>query len=98
MKTRQLALLAGALSLGLSARAETIKIAGGSMLSGPQSSLGEMIKLGAQLAVDEAQPRFKELGFDLEFTPQDDQAQPDVGVAVARRLVNDPDVLGLVGR
>lgn len=97
MKTRQLALLAGALSLGLSARAETIKIAGGSMLSGPQSSLGEMIKLGAQLAVDEAQPRFKELGFDLEFTPQDDQAQPDVGVAVARRLVNDPDVLGLVG-
>jgi branched-chain amino acid transport system substrate-binding protein len=97
MTTRILPLLAGVLSLGLSLQAETIKVAGGSMLSGPQSSLGEMIKLGAQLAVDEAHDRFKEKGFDLEFAPQDDQAQPDVGVAVARRLVNDPDVLGIVG-
>ncbi len=80
-----------------SARAEVIKVASASMLSGPQSSLGEMIKLGAQLAIEEAQPHFKELGFDLEFSPQDDQAQPDVGVAVARRLVNDPDILALVG-
>lgn len=86
-----------ALALTGSASAETIKIASGSMLSGPQSSLGEMIKLGAQLAIEEAQPRLKALGFDLEFLPQDDQAQPDVGVAVARRLVNDPDILGLVG-
>lgn len=80
-----------------STRAEVIKIASGSMLSGPQASLGEMIKLGAQLAVDEAAPRFKEKGFDLLFMPQDDQAQPDVGVAVARRIVNDPDILAIVG-
>jgi branched-chain amino acid transport system substrate-binding protein len=77
--------------------AEIIKVASASMLSGPQSSLGEMIKLGAQLAVDEAHGKFSALGFDLQFAPQDDQAQPDVGVAVARRLVNDPDVLALVG-
>jgi branched-chain amino acid transport system substrate-binding protein len=88
-------LLSALLELG--ARAEVIKVASGSMLSGAQSSLGEMIKLGAQLAIEEAQARFKEKGFDLQFSPQDDQAQPDVGVAVARRLVNDPDVLGLVG-
>jgi branched-chain amino acid transport system substrate-binding protein len=56
-----------------------------------------MIKLGAQLAVEEADARFKAKGFDLQFAPQDDQAQPDVGVAVARRLVNDPDILALVG-
>ncbi len=79
------------------ARGEVIKIASGSMLSGPQASLGEMVKLGAQLAIEEAQPRFRALGFDLQFAPQDDQAQPDVGVAVARRLVNDPDVLAIVG-
>ncbi len=93
-------LLLLAIACGLAgqvARADVIKIASGSMLSGPQSSLGEMIKLGAQLAVEEAQAHFKELGFDLQFSPQDDQAQPDVGVAVARRLVNDPDVLALVG-
>lgn len=81
----------------LGARAEVIKVASGSMLSGPQANLGEMIKLGAQLAVEEAAPTFKSLGFDLQFFPQDDQAQPDVGVAVARRVVNDPDVLVVVG-
>ncbi|MCS6772338.1 MAG: branched-chain amino acid ABC transporter substrate-binding protein [Kiritimatiellae bacterium] len=81
----------------LSAQAEVIKVASCSMLSGPQASMGEMVKLGVQLAIEEAQPRFREKGFDLQFTPQDDQAMPDVGVAVARRLVNDPDVLAVVG-
>lgn len=56
-----------------------------------------MIKLGAQIAIEEAQPHFRSLGFDLQFLPQDDQALPDVGVAVARRLVNDPAVLAIVG-
>jgi branched-chain amino acid transport system substrate-binding protein len=79
------------------AQGEIIKVASGSMLSGPQASLGEMIKLGVQIAIEEAQPRFKAMGFDLQYTPQDDQALPDVGVAVARRLVNDPDVLAIVG-
>lgn len=96
MKTIFTLVLASALAASAS-RAEVIKIASGSMLSGPQSSLGEMIKLGAQIAIEEAQPRFRELGFDLQFAPQDDQAQPDVGVAVARRLVNDPDVLAIIG-
>lgn len=83
--------------VAFAARADVIKVASGSMLSGSQSNLGEMIKLGAQLAIEEAQERFKSLGFDLRFSPQDDQASPDVGVAVARRLVNDPDVLAIVG-
>ena len=97
MKTFFCAFFMALAMVGQSAQAEVIKVASASMLSGPQSSLGEMIKLGAQLAIEEAQPHFKELGFDLEFSPQDDQAQPDVGVAVARRLVNDPDILALVG-
>ncbi len=88
----------GALLLGaMCVRGEVIKVASGSMLSGPQSSLGEMIKLGAQIAIEDAAPEFDALGFDLQFLPQDDQAQPDVGVAVAKRLVNDPDVLAIVG-
>lgn len=94
---RSASILVGLCLSALCAQAEVIKIASGSMLSGPQASLGEMIKLGVQIAVEEAQPHFKALGFDLQFTPQDDQAQPDVGVAVARRLVNDPDILAIVG-
>jgi branched-chain amino acid transport system substrate-binding protein len=37
------------------------------------------------------------LGFDLVLVPYDDQAKPEVGVANARNIVADPDVLLLVG-
>lgn len=88
----------GVLALGLaSAQSNVIKIATVSPLSGGQAGLGESIKLGAQLAIEEAQAKFKALGFDIQIAPNDDQATPDVGVAVAKRLINDPDILGVVG-
>jgi len=74
-----------------------IKIAVQAPLSGEQAALGEHIKLGAQLAVEEAAKAFKALGYDLELVPQDDQAKPEVGVANARNMVADPDVLVIVG-
>ena len=36
---------------------QTVTLASMSPLSGPQAGLGEMIKLGAQLAIEEAKPR-----------------------------------------
>jgi branched-chain amino acid transport system substrate-binding protein len=75
----------------------TIKIAVQVPLSGEQAALGEHIKLGAQLAVEEAVKPFKALGFELLFVPYDDQAKPEVGVANARNIVADPDILALVG-
>jgi len=74
-----------------------IKIAVQAPLSGEQAALGEHIKLGAQLAVEESVKAIKALGYDLELVPQDDQAKPEVGVANARNMVADPDVLVLVG-
>ena len=74
-----------------------IKIAVQGPLSGEQSAFGEHIKLGAQLAVEEAVKAFKALGYDLVLVPYDDQAKPEVGVANARHLVADPDILVLVG-
>jgi branched-chain amino acid transport system substrate-binding protein len=82
---------------GVWAQKGTIKIAVQSPLSGEQAALGEHIKLGAQLAVEEATKPFKALGLDLVFVPYDDQAKPEVGVANARNVVADPDVLVLVG-
>src|SRR5881409_591536 len=75
----------------------TIKLAVQAPLSGEQAALGEHVKLGAQLAVEEATKPFKALGFDLVFVPYDDQAKPEVGVANARNIVADPNVLALVG-
>jgi branched-chain amino acid transport system substrate-binding protein len=78
-------------------QANVIKIATQSPLSGPQAALGEQIKLGAELAIEDAKARFRALGFDLQLVPYDDQANPDVGVANANRIINDPDILGVVG-
>ena len=91
-------LVAGVAALGMAlGQANVIKIATQSPLSGPQAALGEQIKLGAELAIEDAKARFRALGFELQLVPYDDQANPDVGVANANRIINDPDILGVVG-
>src|SRR5215475_15438650 len=75
----------------------TIKIATQSPLSGGQAALGEGIKLGAQLAVDKFKGPLEKMGFKVELVPFDDQAKPDVGVANARNIIADKDILLVVG-
>jgi branched-chain amino acid transport system substrate-binding protein len=91
--------LAVALNFSAPALAQkgTIKIAVQAPLSGEQAAVGESIKLGAQLAVEESVKAFKALGYDLTVVPYDDQAKPEVGVANARNLIADPNVLVIVG-
>jgi len=74
-----------------------ILVATNTPLSGPQSNIGEAIKLGAQYALDLKKEEFKKLGFDLELFPQDDQADPKQGVANAELIISNPDVLGVIG-
>lgn len=74
----------------------TIKIVSQSPLSGPQSVAGEGIMLGAQLAVADFGKTLGDLGFKVVLQPEDDQATPNVGVANANRILNDPAVLGVV--
>jgi branched-chain amino acid transport system substrate-binding protein len=75
----------------------TIKIASQSPLSGGQSVLGVDIKNGAQLAVEQLGTPLTGMGFTLELAPFDDQANPDTGVANAKTIVADPDILCGVG-
>ncbi len=75
----------------------TIKIATQSPLSGGQSSLGVDIKNGAQLALEQLSGPLTEMGYKVELAPYDDQANPDTGVANAKQIVADPQVLCLVG-
>lgn len=74
-----------------------IKVASSTPLSGSQAAVGESIKLGAQIAVEEQKDAFTKLGFNLVFDPQDDQADPKVGVAVAQKLIADKEVLAVDG-
>jgi branched-chain amino acid transport system substrate-binding protein len=98
---RMISLLAVlALVLPLTAAAQgkgTIKIATQSPLSGSLAALGEGIKLGTQLAVEKFKGPVEKAGFKVELVPFDDQAKPDVGVANAKNIINDKDILVVIG-
>jgi branched-chain amino acid transport system substrate-binding protein len=91
-----LALAGGASTLEAQGKG-TIKIATQSPLSGGQAALGEGIKLGAQLAVEKFKGNLEKQGFKVELVPFDDQAKPDVGVANARNIIADKDILAVIG-
>jgi len=75
----------------------TVKIATQSPLSGDQAAVGEGIKLGTQLAIEQLKGPIEKLGFKVELVPFDDQAKPDVGVANARNMITDKEILAVVG-
>ncbi|MBI1845582.1 MAG: branched-chain amino acid ABC transporter substrate-binding protein [Candidatus Rokubacteria bacterium] len=75
----------------------TIKIATQSPLSGELAALGEGIKLGAQLAIEKMKGPLEKAGYKIELVPFDDQAKPDVGVANAKNINADKDILVVVG-
>ncbi len=74
-----------------------IKIATQSPLSGDQSVIGVDIKRGAEMAMEELGGPLTKMGFKLVLAPFDDQANPDTGVANAKRIVSDPAILAIVG-
>jgi branched-chain amino acid transport system substrate-binding protein len=75
----------------------TIKIATQSPLSGGQAALGEGIKLGTQLGVEKFKGNLEKAGFKVEVVPFDDQAKPDVGVANAKNIIADKDIMVVIG-
>jgi len=75
----------------------TIKIATQSPLSGGQAALGEGIKLGAQLAVEKFKGNLEKMGYKVDLVPFDDQAKPDVGVANAKNIIADKDIMAVIG-
>lgn len=77
--------------------AKSIKIATQSPLSGDQSVVGVDIKRGAELALEQLGKPLADMGFKVELAPFDDQANPDTGVANAKRIVSDPTILAVVG-
>lgn len=77
--------------------ANVIKIATQTPLSGGSATLGEAIKLGAQLALEEQKDKFKDLGYEIQLVPYDDQGDPKKGVANAELLGADKEILAVVG-
>jgi branched-chain amino acid transport system substrate-binding protein len=79
------------------AAGKSIKIATQSPLSGDQSVIGVDIKRGAEMALEQLGGPLVDMGFKIDLAPFDDQANPDTGVANAKRIVSDPAILAVVG-
>jgi branched-chain amino acid transport system substrate-binding protein len=75
----------------------TVKLATQSPLSGGQAALGEGIKLATQLAIEKFKGNLEKQGFKVELVPFDDQAKPDVGVANAKNIIADKEILAVIG-
>ncbi len=74
-----------------------IKIASQSPLSGGQALAGTSMRNAVELAIEQLSGPLTEMGFEIQYVPFDDQATPDVGVANAQNMVNDPAILGVIG-
>jgi branched-chain amino acid transport system substrate-binding protein len=87
----------GLISVPALAGEKVIKIASQSPLSGGMSAVGTDIKNGAQLAIEQFSGPLTRLGFKVQLAAFDDQGNPDTGVANAKNIVADPDILAVVG-
>lgn len=92
-----LSLSAGLLALGISgAQAqEPIKIGVVSVLSGPQAALGQQLRDGFQLAVDQLGGKLG--GRPVQITVIDDELKPDVAVSKVRGFVEGGKIDFVVG-
>ncbi len=74
-----------------------IKVATQSPLSGSQSNVGTGIKNGAELAMSQLSGALTAMGFQVQLAAFDDQADPNTGVANAKKIVSDPAILCVDG-
>jgi branched-chain amino acid transport system substrate-binding protein len=91
--------LAVAVTSGTAASAETktVKIAYEGALTGQFAFFGVPIGNAVQLAVGQAKDELARGGIDLQYAPADDQLDPAQAPAVARKIIGDPAVIGVVG-
>ncbi|RDJ23046.1 ABC transporter substrate-binding protein [Bosea caraganae] len=92
-----LSLSAGLLALGIAgAQAqEPLKIGVVSVLTGPQAALGQQVRDGFQLSVDQLGGKFG--GRPVQITVIDDELKPDVAVSKVRSYIESGKVDFVVG-
>jgi branched-chain amino acid transport system substrate-binding protein len=91
-----LALLTSA-SVASAETLKTITVAVMAPRSGSLKGLGDEVYNGAFLALGQAKAEFRKMGFTLQLKAFDDTATPAVGEKLAQNVVNDKNILVLVG-
>jgi len=98
-RTRRLTLsLAFSLALAVpGALAATYTVATVSPLSGSQAPLGTELKRGTELAFKAHAAELSKLGLNVKLKFFDDQASADVGSKLAKTILADASIVGVVG-
>ena len=76
---------------------KTITIGVIAPLSGDLAEVGNGIKNGVDLAINQANKAGTVKGYTIKLDANDDTAKPDVGAQAASKLVSDSSVVGVVG-
>jgi len=79
------------------AQATTYKIATVSPLSGSLTAIGSEVKRGAELAFNDHAAELKALGINVVLVSLDDQASATRGSQVAKSILADKSIIGVVG-
>src|SRR5260221_1530930 len=79
------------------AQTKTVKIAYEGALTGQVAFYGVPIGNAVQLAIVQAKDELAKSGVDLQYVPADDQVDPAQAPAVARKVIQDDAVIGVIG-
>jgi len=74
-----------------------VRIALAVPLTGDLSAMGQGMKRGAEMVIEEAKASGKFANLKLELAPFDDRADPKEAVNVANQIVSDKKIVGIVG-
>ncbi|MFH1563403.1 MAG: branched-chain amino acid ABC transporter substrate-binding protein [Nitrospirota bacterium] len=76
---------------------KVIKIALVCPLTGDIAAMGQGMKRGAEMAVEEANVSDRLAGIKLELAAFDDRADPKEAVSVANQVISDTKIVGVIG-
>ncbi|MFP5259687.1 MAG: ABC transporter substrate-binding protein [Acidobacteriota bacterium] len=85
------------LSAGPAAAADAIKIAVPSPFTGSAAGYGENVKAGVVMKLEEINAAGGVNGKKIEAVYLDEQCEPREAATVSSSIVNDPDIVGIVG-
>jgi branched-chain amino acid transport system substrate-binding protein len=77
--------------------ANVIRLGVAGPLTGSGAAFGEQLKMGAQLAADQANEKGGVNGKRIELVFGDDQGRDDQASAVATKFANDPTIVAVIG-
>ncbi|EFL51324.1 Extracellular ligand-binding receptor [Solidesulfovibrio fructosivorans JJ]] len=89
--------LALGVSAGSAGAADTIKIAVPSPYTGSAAGFGENVKAGVAMKIDEVNAAGGVNGKKIEAVYLDEQCEPREAATVSSSIVNDPEIVGIVG-